>query len=343
MAVISFKPRQLTKRLTAVLQDRPRFVIENRFGLDNNASTMTLEAIGKNYNITRERVRQIENFALNSIKKSDVFTAEIESLDELRSIVVTLGGVVSEEDLLNFITNDKQMQNHIHLLLVLGDYFIERKENKEFKRLWIVDADVATHVEDSLNKLYKNLSKDDIVSEQDMVASLARYLENIRDELKNEEIIRRWLGISKKIGRNPLGEWGIANSSNINARGVRDYAFLVIRRHGSPMHFTEVASAISKTFGKEAHTATCHNELIKDSRFVLVGRGLYALKAWGYEGGVVKDVIINLLKKGGPLSRGDVISKVLNERYVKENTVLVNLQDSKIFGKDESGRYYVLS
>ena len=52
------------------------------------------------------------------------------------------------------------------------------------------------------------------------------------------------------------------------------------------MHFKEVAEAISKTFGKKTHYATCHNELIKDSRFVLVGRGMYALAEWGYQAGI---------------------------------------------------------
>ena len=56
-----------------------------------------------------------------------------------------------------------------------------------------------------------------------------------------------------------------------------------MRKHGSPMHFREATEAIAKTFGKKVNDATCHNELIKDSRFVLVGRGLYALTEWGYK------------------------------------------------------------
>jgi len=97
--------------------------------------------------------------------------------------------------------------------------------------------------------------------------------------------------ISKKLGKNPLGEWGHAVSPNIKTKGMRDYAFLVIRKHGSPIHFTQVAKNIEKLFNKKAHVATTHNELIKDKRFVLVGRGLYALTEWGYISGVVKEVI----------------------------------------------------
>lgn len=108
------------------------------------------------------------------------------------------------------------------------------------------------------------------------------------------------------------------------------------------MHFVEVAKAIAKSFNKKAHPATCHNELIKDKRFVLVGRGLYALAEWGYTKGIVADVIRTLLEKEGPLTKEEVVSKVLKERHVKENTIIVNLQNPKFFKKDKSGKYIAI-
>lgn len=133
----------------------------------------------------------------------------------------------------------------------------------------------------------------------------------------------------------------MAHSSNIKTKGVRDYAFLVIRKHGSPIHFREVANQITKVFKKKAHVATTHNELIKDPRFVLVGRGLYALSEWGYMSGVVRDVIRKIIEKNGPLTKSEIITKVLKERYVKENTIAVNLQNPKYFKKDKENRYHV--
>jgi hypothetical protein len=65
------------------------------------------------------------------------------------------------------------------------------------------------------------------------------------------------------------------------------------------------------------------------------------LREWGYITGVVKDVIKKVLLKEGPLSREEIIDKVMKERYVKPNTILVNLQDSEIFGKDLKGRYFL--
>ena len=85
---------------------------------------------------------------------------------------------------------------------------------------------------------------------------------------------------------------------------------------------------------------TVHNELIKDPRFVLVGRGLYALKEWGYEEGQVKDVILKILKEARkPLPKEEILAGVLKQRMVKENTVLLNLNNKKYFLKTPEGKY----
>jgi hypothetical protein len=152
------------------------------------------------------------------------------------------------------------------------------------------------------------------------------------------EILLRWLKMSKRIGRNPLGEWGRMESPHVRIKNTRDFAYLTLKRHGSPMHFTEVAKGIEKLFTRETHPATTHNELIKDNRFVLVGRGLYALKEWGYEPGVVRDVIRGIIEREGPLTREEIVDRVKRERYVKDATIAVNLQNG-MFARTPDGKY----
>ena len=339
LSAITFKPKQVVKRLLAPLSPRALDVMTKRYGLSENTERMTLESIGGIYGITRERVRQIENFALTTIKKSDVFKKEAAVFKELNMLSRMMGGIVCEEDFLMHLSKDYSVQNHLFFLLVVGDEFKREKEDEHFKHRWIVDDKISMKVHDALKNLYETLSHEDIIPEGEIIAAFMNHMKEVSEEYKNEEIIKRWLSISKKIAKNPLGEWGAAESPNVNARGMRDYAYLIIRKHGSPMHFTEVAEAITEVFHKKAHVATCHNELIKDKRFVLVGRGLYALSSWGYEKGVVKDVVAKILKKEGPLTKKDIIDRVLKERYVKENTVFVNLQDSKYFKKTKDGKY----
>ena len=140
-----------------------------------------------------------------------------------------------------------------------------------------------------------------------------------------------------------MGEWGKRTSPNIKTRGIKDFAYLVVRKSGRPMHFREVAREIFTEFKRKAHTATCHNELIRDPRFVLVGRGIYGLREWGKSGGIVRDVIIEVMsKRVVPLSKNEIIELVKNERIVKYNTVVVNLQNPKYFKKESDGKYSVI-
>jgi hypothetical protein len=338
---ISFKPKQITKKITSHLPERAADVIMNRFGLTVDAQRKTLEDIGKKYSITRERVRQIEDSAINLIKKSPVYKAEQAIFDELKTLIHKLGGIVSESEFLSHITKDKATQNHIHFYLVLGDFFKKHKEDDHFHPRWSVDDALAESVHGALKDLFHNLKDEDLISETEMIKRFFDHMKNTSEVLRDEEIIKRWLKISKTVSKNPMGEWGKSTSPNIKTRGVKDYAFLVMRSHGSPMHFKEVASAIGKTFGKKTHHATCHNELIKDDRFVLVGRGIYALSEWGYKSGIAREVIRDILEKEGPLSKDEVVDRVMKERYFKKNTILVNLQNPKFFKKNKEGLYSV--
>lgn len=340
---LSFKPKDATKKLLGVVSERAQDVLTKRYGLGKSSTRMTLEAIGGEYGITRERVRQIENFAINTIRKSDEFGKFQGVFQELKEVMEYHGGIVHESEFLESVAKDKGAQNHIHFLLVISDAFTKLKEDDEFHHRWTVNAEVADRVHKSIRNLCQNISENDLVSEAKLVDDFITELADITKKFKtdNKELARRWLVLSKTLDRNPLGEWGLSKSPNVRMRGIRDYAYLVLREHGSPMHFTEVAKQITKLFGKKAHPATCHNELIKDKRFVLVGRGLYALSEWGYTRGVVADVIKAILEQDGPLSKEDIINRVLKERHVKENTILVNLQNPVYFKKDQAGRYFI--
>lgn len=340
---LSFKPKQVSKKLLSSLNPRMRDIVSSRYGLDNE-KRMTLEAIGKTYDITRERVRQIENFALATIKKTADYKEHAFVFDELKNIMRDLGSVVHEDVLMNHISKDKVTQNHVNLYLVIGGHFTKIKESDEFNPLWSVDDFLSDHIKDSLTKLHSSIDEDELLQEGEVIERFVSNLDQLMDEYKNnKDIIHKYLTISKVVGKNELGEWGKITSPHIKARGVKDYAYLVVRKNGKPMHFKDVANEITKVFKKKTNVATCHNELIKDKRFVLVGRGMYGLKEWGHAAGVVRDVIVQTLKEAGkPLTKQEIVQKVLEKRMVKANTVIINLQDSKYFKKDKDGKYSLL-
>lgn len=336
---ITFKPKAVVKKLLSSLPDRAREVLIFRYGLGKDTKRMTLDSIGKKYGITRERVRQIENYGIANVRKSEEYKAEKAVFVEVENLLHSLGGIVVEDDFLGHISKDQSLQNHMFFLLVVGEPFKKFKEDDDFRHRWHVNEELAKKVEEALKKLYSNLSNQDLLPESEMTNKFLQHLEDVSEKYKNQEVVKRWLNISKAIGKNALGDWGVSKSSNIKTKGVRDYAFLVIRKHGSPIHFRDVAKQITVMFNKKAHVATTHNELIKDKRFVLVGRGLYALAEWGYVPGVVRDVIKTVIDKNGPMTKEEIIDKVLKERYVKENTIVVNLQNPKYFKRDKDGKY----
>lgn len=338
-ASFSFDATQLVKQLLAEIPERAREVLTLRFGLGSTAERETLEAIGERWNITRERVRQIEAAGLDAIRASAAFEKSSKAFDELAAYLHSLGAVVEEEELLAGLGKDEKVRNRFRFLLVVGSAFFRERETDHFYARWHVDHATAERVHQALTRLYGSLSDDEVLAEGDLLDRFLEELKDVNDAYKNEEVLKRWLSLSKTISSNPLSEWGKAHAPAIRTKGIRDYAYLVIKRSGEPMHFSDVAKAIGDLFSKRAHVATTHNELIKDARFVLVGRGLYALSEWGFQPGVVRDVIRDVLAKHGPLNRDQVIEEVKKVRYVKDNTILVNLNDARYFTRHKNGTY----
>ena len=156
-----------------------------------------------------------------------------------------------------------------------------------------------------------------------------------------DAVAQSYLEISKRIQPNVFNEYGLTEWPEVSPRGVRDRAYLVVRRSQKPRHFSEISDLINqaKFTSRRAYVQTVHNELIKDKRFVLVGRGLYALSEWGYTPGTVREVLKQVLQDRGPLTKDEVLAETLKRRVVRPNTILLNLQTSDAFTKLEDGRY----
>lgn len=129
-------------------------------------------------------------------------------------------------------------------------------------------------------------------------------------------------GEEKFIG---LEKWKILNPATL-----KDKAIYVLKKKKEPLHFLDIATAITERFNEPVKTSTIHNELIRNNEFVLIGRGIYVLKEWGYKDGTVLDVILEIFKKAGaPLSTEEITERVLKIRQVKITTIYMNLQNKK--------------
>ena len=327
------------QELLKTLPKRTRDVIERRFGIGKKKAEETLESIGSSYGITRERVRQIEAHGLKKLKSREIEKEHEEVFRHLKAELERRGGVGEEEHVVASLARSNEEQNHVRFLLALGNDFKRIGENAEFKACWALGEERAAMAKTVLGNLHAELEKSEPMEEGEIKKKIGKGADELSARGVSEDALWSWLSLSKRIGKNKLGEWGIKNSPNISPRGVRDLACLVMKRHGSPLHFSEVAGLIRKNLGEHAHVQTVHNELIKDPRFVLVGRGLYALSEWGYKPGTIRDVLAGILNAHGPMHKEELIDKVLRERHVKPATVQINLQNRKYFKVLEDGRY----
>lgn len=152
------------------------------------------------------------------------------------------------------------------------------------------------------------------------------------------------LQAAKKIEQNKFGHWGIDEWREIKPKTINDKIYLILKNNGKPLHFAEIASRINQTGfdKKKANAATVHNELILVEKYILVGRGLYGLKEWGYKKGTVAEVIENVMKESGTaLSREEIINKVFEQRMVKKATINLALMDREKFEITSDGKYSV--
>lgn len=342
MNSLSIHPEGVTKQLLSILSKRTRDILELRFGLGKNSRRLTLEAIGNKYHITRERVRQIEADAFLRIRKSSIMSSLQGVFVELENYFSNAGGVVQEAHALQDLAPHPKYENHVHFLFTLNKSLARFHENEILYSRWAHQKESDAHAQktlahatDEIRKIGKPISEPQLF---DVLSASARAIVGTSP---GEVVLANWLGISKVLAKNYFGEWGLVEFPSIKPRGVRDLSYLVMSKSKEPMHFSEVARKISELVGKKTHVQTVHNELIKDNRFVLVGRGLYALKEYGFEDGTVRDIISNILRNNGALSKDKIVELVSAKRFVKSNTISVNLDNRKYFKKSENGKYIV--
>ena len=247
---------------------------------------------------------------------------------------------------MDYLTEEEKLRNYVLFLLTVNDDFQKFSESENLHSFWTIDKNLLLPVEKVIKQTINFLKKEGKpFKEAKLFEFLKEDLLEVFPQKINKNIFQSCLEISKEIQKNPLGLYGLTTWLEINPKGIKDRAYLVLKREKTPLHFKQIASLIETLpfpCPKKVHTATVHNELIKNDNFVLVGRGLYALKEWGYTSGVVKDVIIKVLKEAKrPLSKREISERVLKERFVKENTIFLNLNDKNYFLKDEKGRYKI--
>jgi len=321
----------LLEEMFMVLTDKERDVVRQRFSLDNKPKR-TLEYIGRQFSVTRERIRQVEKIALGKLKRT-VQTSKLSMLNELaESVLDENGGVLVEDvlvaNILNKIGSKEDVEGSIvRLALNINPSLIKQDKTNVYKTFWRM-SEVSLPL---INVLIKSAFK--ILTKKGDVLSSAKLITAIRRELGDsiegatDPMILSVFAIDKRLKF--IDEaYGLMTWRHINPKSIRDKAYIVLKKIKTPLHFIEIANKISEAgFDKKVVTTQAvHNELIRYEQFILVGRGLYSLKEFGYKSGTVADVIEDLLSENGSMTKQEIIDGVLKRRYVKKGTISLNLQ-----------------
>ncbi|HUC01717.1 MAG TPA: sigma factor-like helix-turn-helix DNA-binding protein [Candidatus Paceibacterota bacterium] len=326
------------------LNPRQKEVITARFGLDGKGEGETLAAIGDRMDVTRERVRQIENGAIVLVKANISKNQEAGAiLEKVKKFIAGRGGVSRKGDVVQYASTLASgiRENHLDFLAEASGVFNLHREDDAFHPFYYVsDKDLKTASAFVNGWVGFLKSHKDKVFEGSYQVQLASFT---KTKSVPQDVADNYLSISKQIDTNPYGDMGLREWPEISPATVRDKIYLVLKKKAEPLHFEDIATNINKVGfdDQKALAPTVHNELIKDNRFVLVGRGMYGLKEHGYEPGTAREVIAKVLKSKGPLKATDVVSHVNAQRFFKQNTILINLQNRNFFERMNDGRYRV--
>jgi len=321
-AMVNINYQQICGELLSQLPPKQREVIERRFGL-KTGERETLEAIGKSHRICRERVRQIEKVSLAKMKKTA--SRYKDAWKSFAKHLKAFGGVREENSLLEDL-GGKEFRAHAYFLLTLSGEFLRTSESEDYQSFWSLDSESTNAAKNFIALSHAKLMEANKLIPAKELAALSGL---------KKAVAESYLGVSKKVQKNSEGLYGLRDWPEVSPKGVKDRIYLLFKKNQKPLHFTDVAGKIEGSL-----VQTVHNELIRDKRFVLIGRGIYALKEWGYVEGDVKDVILNIFNnENRPLTKEEILNRVMKQRLIKENTVLMNLSNKKFFSRDNEGRY----
>jgi hypothetical protein len=335
------KLHTLVEHLLIVLSEKEKYIIKNRFALEN-AEKQTLEEIGQHFGVTRERIRQIEKSALRKLERNAQNTNIRILTDFAKALLEKEGGIAQDEYFKKLIMQmlpnitEEEIQD-LHLALSLDPNIRFESNTLKLHPFWRLSNFDAKNLPSIAKAAGTALQKTKHVIQAEKMG------EKVNASLKTNfstETVSNALRVCKEYKFTEEGI-GLYSWRHIHPRTLRDKIQFIFQREKKPLHFRKIAELITNSNfdTKRVNVQAVHNELIRNEQFVLIGRGIYALKDWGFETGTVSDVIENILSDGKARTREDITKEVLQQRQVKTITIYLNLKNKPKFARVGRNKY----
>lgn len=317
------------------LTQKEQMVIERRVGLSWEKET--LQSIGDSFSpvITRERVRQIEDSGIKKIGRVIKWTSLVSIQETAKTIVSMHWGVLVKDKLINAVVKefnlDPNIKQGILEIIIQSDFNLQKSKPKLGVNTYFYIPTINKKSIDLVHSQAVSILKKrkDIMDKTNLYEMIKLDFKKELPELKNV-FIDSVLDLFEDVVKWEetliwLSKWKI-----LNPKTLKDKAIYVMKKEKLPMHFVDIANKITNQTWESVKVNTIHNELIRNTEFVLVGRWIYALKEWWFKPGTVIDVISDIMRKNkDPMTTEEIIAKVQKIRKVKSTTIYMNLQNRK--------------
>ena len=331
---------EVIESVIAKLEPRTVSILTERMGLSSGRSRKTLEAIGREFHLTRERVRQIADKGLQIISRHvrtrlpDLFT-EIQQFIGAR-------GVVSLDDVIAIIPNlgtsdpfDSKAGVRVLLLAsqdggrpldATGNAWCSREITPAFHRQVLKAA----------RRILKGVPMRCVDVSVEVAMSLRQF-----DDLQMN-IIRKLLLNSPSeltVERSPEGDILCPPRQNTSDRR-RSFIYAYIKEQGVPVQMQEIFAAIQDSMPelipdsptRQSAINTVASGLDRDDRFAWAGSSTWGLREWGYvsRGASVAAAILETLRASGvPLSAAQIRKQLAHLYRVSPAGISVALKSAE--------------
>jgi len=334
--------------MLAQVDQRQAEVLRLRYGLEGQ-SVRTLEEVGQQLGVTRERIRQIEKKALNKLQHPRRRRAIEPIILVLEQALQNANGViplhVAQEALCSQIDGNTTVSDGQLAFILLFAHHIRPVKDL---RMFTLSCEPYAVYAPSVHDICKILKR--IVAQAYAPLSLTEVQTRFASDNDGKAIglhipqdfLSACLNAHPDIVLNDEGNYGLKQWLSKRL----DDIIIVLRQHGKPMHFTEIAEHVNRRLPAsqqtKAHNIHAHIGRLPNL-FVRVGRGLFGLAEWGLvqEDSSADTAYRILCETGHALDIEVLTDRVLEIWQVQRSSVRAGIDLDARFVQVSRGRYWL--
>lgn len=340
---------------TPILFDESKIKLFSKaFKFYRHTTGLKLREIGKQMNITHERVRQIRNQTICDLFKKLPIVRAFDDELLVQNHIQTSGDIIfltpEQVAVINQKSHTDFTDGFVHFILciyldkyqlvgnlsdVLFPHFSKKKNRHNWKNIYLVTKDIHPYLDwetlvlDICSLLEKKTAKQYEISLREKIAPYLAATPYLLDRVSKVValILRQEFDLQIKgdtliIPRNTYKQ-------------INEYAYEALEALGTPSYVKEIAEKVKELYPKTNFTyAGIRSSLKREYGFVPIGRSSnFGLKKWentveNFKGGTIRDITKEfLLQQKEPQTLEQITSYLLQYRpHTNAKSILTNLK-----------------